>query len=423
AKAYVIDKLGFGLDSDLIANPITTSITDENVANIVKASEALGEMERRTRDSIAASGTTISGDGVMDAIAADMTDGFLDGTGARGTKAKISAVANVVSAQVLVEALSNNLKVGGLVATGVIDQAIATTRLNISSSKMTANVRITRGMLKQTKIALRAVQVVDASSAVTDIVNNVNTIQADTLPGDIAQVLPVDTSETLDAAISGSATAGSDTTTVINQVVYSGSNTSNPESEPVPEPDPVANSVPVISGTPAGSVEAGSEYVFQPTASDADGNLLAFSIANKPAWASFNDTSGRLSGTPAEADVGLYDGIRISVTDGLDTVSLPAFSIRVETAAVQAGSFTLSWTSPTTRADGTPLSLADIDGFRIYYGETAGSYPNSIDVADGSAQAATVSDVPVGDYRVVMTTYDVEGRESSQSAEISKTAR
>ncbi|UCC56992.1 MAG: hypothetical protein JSU75_04415, partial [Gammaproteobacteria bacterium] len=129
AKAHVIDKLGFGLDSDLIANPITTSITDENVANIVKASEALGEMVRRTRDSIAASGTTIDGDDVMDAIAADMTDGFLDGSGAQGANQKISAVANVVSAQVLVEALSNNLKVGGLVATGVIDQAIATTRL------------------------------------------------------------------------------------------------------------------------------------------------------------------------------------------------------------------------------------------------------------------------------------------------------
>jgi hypothetical protein len=183
------------------------------------------------------------------------------------------------------------------------------------------------------------------------------------------------------------------------------------------------NTAPVISGTPGGSVEAGSEYVFQPTASDDDDNLLAFSIANKPAWASFNDTSGRLSGTPAEADVELYEDIRISVTDGLDTASLPAFSIQVDAAVAQTGGFTLSWTAPTTRADGTPLSLADIDGFRVYYGETAGDYPSSIDVADGSAQTATVTDVPVGDYRVVMTTYDVDGLESGHSAEILKTAQ
>jgi hypothetical protein len=77
AKTYVTGKLGFGLDEDLIGDPITSSITDENVANIVKASEALGEMIRRTRDSITASGTTISGDDVMDALAADMTDGYI----------------------------------------------------------------------------------------------------------------------------------------------------------------------------------------------------------------------------------------------------------------------------------------------------------------------------------------------------------
>jgi hypothetical protein len=428
AKTYVTDKLGFGLDPDLIGNPITTSITDENVANIVKASEALGEMVRRTRDSIIASGTAINGDGVMDAIAADMTDGFLDGTGAQGANPTISAVATVVSAQVLVEALSNNLKVGGVLATGIIDQAIATTRLNISSSKMTGNVRITKGMLKQTKVALRAAQVVDTSSAVIDIVNTVNAISANALPGDIEQDLPAGTSEILDVAISESVTAGSTDTTAINQVVYSdgSSNTGPdpvPESDPVVNTAPVANTAPVISGTPAGSVVVNETYVFRPSASDADGNLLAFSIANRPAWASFDDTTGRLSGTPGDTDTGLYDGIRISVTDGLDTVSLPAFSIRVDTAVAQMGSFTLTWTAPATRADGTPLSLADIDGFRVYYGETAGDYPSSIDVADGSAQTVTVTDVPVGDYRVVMTTYDVDGRESGQSAEISKTAR
>jgi hypothetical protein len=69
------------------------------------------------------------------------------------------------------------------------------------------------------------------------------------------------------------------------------------------------------------------------------------------------------------------------------------------------------------------LSLADIEGFRIYYGATAGSYPNRIDVADGSAQSATVNDVPVGTYHVVMTTYDVDGLESGFSEAVTMTVK
>ena len=46
-----------------------------------------------------------------------MVDGALDGQGASGTNPSVTATANVVSAQVLVEALSNNLKVSGAIAT------------------------------------------------------------------------------------------------------------------------------------------------------------------------------------------------------------------------------------------------------------------------------------------------------------------
>ncbi len=88
---------------------------------MVKSSEALGEMIRRTRDQLTTAGTVISGDAVMQAIAADMTDGYLDGVGIAGTDSAVSAVATVASSQVLVEALSNNLRVGGVIATDIID--------------------------------------------------------------------------------------------------------------------------------------------------------------------------------------------------------------------------------------------------------------------------------------------------------------
>ena len=88
--------------------------------------------------------------------------------------------------------------------------------------------------------------------------------------------------------------------------------------------------------------------------------------------------------------------------------------------AVSTGRFMLEWTAPVSRTDGTPLSLADISGFRIYYGKSAGNYENVVNVSDGTAQAATVKNVPVGTYQVVMTTYDNNGRESGYSEKISK---
>ena len=185
--------------------------------------------------------------------------------------------------------------------------------------------------------------------------------------------------------------------------------------------DPVTNSAPVISGTPPGSVVVGSAYSFQPSATDADGDPISFSISNKPAWASFSSSTGQLSGSPGSGSVGSYDNIVIRARDGTVSTSLPAFSIQVQAAPVQTGSLTLQWTAPVTRADGTPLSLADIDGYHIYYGVSAGNYPNRLDVSDGTAQSATITDIPVGTYYIVMTTYDVGGLESAYSSMVAKT--
>ncbi|MCL1149835.1 beta strand repeat-containing protein, partial [Shewanella ulleungensis] len=90
------------------------------------------------------------------------------------------------------------------------------------------------------------------------------------------------------------------------------------------------NDAPVISGTPATSVNEDSAYSFTPTATDADsGDSLTFSITNKPTWASFNSANGQLSGTPTNADVGTTAGIVISVSDGNVSTPLSAFSITV----------------------------------------------------------------------------------------------
>jgi hypothetical protein len=97
-----------------------------------------------------------------------------------------------------------------------------------------------------------------------------------------------------------------------------------------------ANDTPVISGTPATSVLAGSAYAFTPSATDPPGGLLTFSIQGKPSWAAFATDTGELSGTPTAANVGSYAAIIISASNGSASVALPAFSIQVNAPAGQA---------------------------------------------------------------------------------------
>jgi hypothetical protein len=88
-----------------------------------------------------------------------------------------------------------------------------------------------------------------------------------------------------------------------------------------------SNRPPTIAGSPSTSVVVGASYSFTPTASDPDGQSLTFSIRNRPAWAAFDATTGRLQGAPPSA--GTFPDIAISVSDGQVAVPLPAFTILV----------------------------------------------------------------------------------------------
>ena len=118
----------------------------------------------------------------------------------------------------------------------------------------------------------------------------------------------------------------------------------------------------------------GTQYTFTPAVHDADGDSLTFSISGRPSWATFGVGTGMLTGTPGAADVGTYSNIVIAVSDGKSTVAMQSFSVNV--VATATGSATLSWTPPTANTDGT--ALTDLAGYKIYWGTSAGNYPNSV---------------------------------------------
>jgi autotransporter-associated beta strand protein len=111
---------------------------------------------------------------------------------------------------------------------------------------------------------------------------------------------------------------------------------------------PVVNRAPVISGSPATTVVQGVAYSFVPTASDADGQTLIFSISNKPGWASFSSRTGALTGIPSVDDIGTVSDIVIRVSDGTASTSLASFSITVLPA------------NQTPVISGTPSASADV---------------------------------------------------------------
>ncbi|TLZ47029.1 MAG: hypothetical protein E6K21_14585 [Gammaproteobacteria bacterium] len=165
---------------------------------------------------------------------------------------------------------------------------------------------------------------------------------------------------------------------------------------------PPPDHAPVIGGTPSTNLVAGASYSFTPTASDPDGDALTFSVANRPSWASFSNTTGQLSGTATTGNVGIFSGIVISVSDGTLTSSLPAFAIAVSAPANPPP--TISGTPATSANAGTAYSFtptaADPNGnpltFSIQNPPSWASFntqSGNLSGTPGSADAGTYSNI------------------------------
>lgn len=126
------------------------------------------------------------------------------------------------------------------------------------------------------------------------------------------------------------------------------------------------NDAPSISGSPLTSVAAGQAYSFIPTANDPEGDTpLTFSITNRPSWAVFDTSTGALTGTPTNANVGTTTGIVIRVEDpSMAGNDLPSFNLTVQnpTPPTPADSAPVigqgTTTSVTMSEDNSPVAFA-----------------------------------------------------------------
>ena len=173
-----------------------------------------------------------------------------------------------------------------------------------------------------------------------------------------------------------------------------------------------------VSGTPATTVVAGQAYSFTPTVTVSSGTAT-FSIQNAPTWASFNTSTGALSGTPPLADVGTYSNITITASDGGTTASLQPFGITVSAPSALTGGVNVSWMPPTTATDGS--TLTDLAGYNIYYGTNPSALTQKVQVTNIGVTTSVITGLASGTWYFVVTSYTTQGTESVPSNVVSAT--
>jgi hypothetical protein len=82
------------------------------------------------------------------------------------------------------------------------------------------------------------------------------------------------------------------------------------------------------------------------------------------------------------------------------------------------GRATLSWTAPTERTDGSPLT--DLAGFKIYFGVSSADLRYVIEVKDPGARSWVVDNLTPGTWYFAASTLDASGLESVRSNPVSK---
>ncbi len=341
AETSVVRELNSGLTLD---RPMSTPVDSRNLSEFVRASVTLGETVRRVRDRHIASGRPATGNSVIESLAADLVDGVIDGDGAAGADPRIAALTIVMLAETFLESMQNELRVDGEPGQAALEAAM----LAVSPSGYDTaldDLTVTDEMLDAVRIGLEAALAIDPTAELAALRSTLASLQPGMTAGMIRPFVPDTYRAELDAAVSAVARGSSADIAMVNRVSRNGGEVTE-------------NTPPTISGTPVSQATVGASYTFTPSASDADGDPLTFSISAGPNWANFDTATGRLSGTPGVGDVGNYAGIVISVTDGEESTALPTFSINVSASTVDNDPPTISGNPPLVVEEGASYFFA-----------------------------------------------------------------
>ena len=173
------------------------------------------------------------------------------------------------------------------------------------------------------------------------------------------------------------------------------------------------NDAPSITSTAVTSVNEDSAYSYTVTTSDPEGQSVTVSCTTCPSWASYSSSTGKLTGTPDNDDVGA-NAVVLSATDGTTAVT-QSFTVTVANVNTM-GSVSLSGT--TTEDQTLTATVSDPDGLSgvtISYqwqstdssGLSSGSWS---DISGATSSTYTLTQSEVGKYIRVFVSYtDAQG--------------
>jgi len=181
-------------------------------------------------------------------------------------------------------------------------------------------------------------------------------------------------------------------------------------------PSIAGNRAPSISGDATAVARVGTPFQFQPVAMDADGDPLTFTADNLPPWATFDSTTGRITGTASADDVGDYEAITITASDATHHTVMAPFEITVLGAS--SGIASLAWEKPPSKVDGTPLD--DLAGYRIAYGRSADNLDQSVYLDDPNQHSYEFVSLESGVWYFEVIAVSADGLEGPPSISATK---
>ncbi|MGB2985952.1 MAG: putative Ig domain-containing protein, partial [Phycisphaerae bacterium] len=176
------------------------------------------------------------------------------------------------------------------------------------------------------------------------------------------------------------------------------------------------NHPPQITSTPLFTAAVGQEYIYQVTATDEDGDTLAYSIDTAPAGASIDSGTGLLTWTPVLGQVGSRT-IKIRVDDGTGGWATQEYGVTVSLFGDNVAPVITSTPTFTAAPGATYLydvEASDPDGDPLSYLLDVAPVGMTIDAATGLIEWVP-ADAQLGCHEVVAKAVDNKGGWAAQS--------
>ena len=169
--------------------------------------------------------------------------------------------------------------------------------------------------------------------------------------------------------------------------------------------------------TPAvgGTLETPDEDVALAGTAESDAEVVSVS------WTNDQGGEGEASGSESwrTGTIPLVVGenrITITAKDSIGATGSRTVTIVRESNGT--GSVTLSWTAPTSREDGSPLT--DLAGYYIRYGRMSEVYDEEIKIENPGVVTYVIESLRPGNWYFVASAYDSSGLESNHSNEVKR---